>query len=524
LSKRPGQSKSSKSSEAPVPKKPQSELQPAQESAEQELARLTPKGAAGLPGEGEGDDSDVRSRQQQFQADALLQMERSQRPRHVVRIQKVWGNLHANAVLRMVEESDSHTQSTGIVQRQDGDEEESSPPKPWTPPFKLPIAHTHGEALDRLSLMRFRLLQLKSALEDGAFLDTYVKAIEKAGDQLGSGSDELLQDDIMKLLVVSTYVKGAYETEVNDIKRMAAIELKKGGSASPPNTGTLEIDVANALHEAFREGGDEDVIAELKDILSSVQEYKGHVDTAISGVKKVASKVKATKVLDFVEKFGKGSEATGKLIDGMQNVLSGAKVIKELTTQKGESPDLAAINQFEAAIKGISLGMSFVKAVPLIGQLWSSYYEPLTMACLKNLRKIVKATERKLFTLKLKELIESNQRSAAGALLIPDDEDIRNHFPGGQPVLDYMYVLMKGGAPAMDSAVEQFFISKKDFFNIGLEEPEQIETESTFDIWSPTTWFDSEETAPRLAAWLRNNKATVWASLYGSIGNIMLSY
>ena len=154
--------------------------------------------------------------------------------------------------------------------------------------------------------------------------------------------------------------------------------------------------------------------------------------------------MEATKATAFLKKFGKGSEYLGKGLKIAGQAADAAKVVDGLFSDRAPGGVGSDLNNFKTAIEAIDLGMTFVKAVPLIGTLWSSYYAPLTKAVIKHLEVIEKAEHRKardLWTWVHTAL--DGERTASGAPKLPNNPEILKHFPGGQPVLDFMYALVK---------------------------------------------------------------------------------
>jgi hypothetical protein len=88
-------------------------------------------------------------------------------------------------------------------------------------------------------------------------------------------------------------------------------------------------------------------------------------------------------------------------------------------------------------------------------------------------------------------------------------------FPGGQPVLDFVFAVMIGGSPAVTPVVEQFFLQHLELFNAGRGRGSELE--ATGSHWyNPASWLD-EDHIPGLLGWVQTHRSQVWAMLYGNI-------
>lgn len=89
-------------------------------------------------------------------------------------------------------------------------------------------------------------------------------------------------------------------------------------------------------------------------------------------------------------------------------------------------------------------------------------------------------------------------------------------FPGGQPILDFMYPLVNDGSASPNATVEQFFLQRRSQFNAGEGNSNQLQSESHSHWYNPLSWGEND-TAPNLMDWVTRNSDTVWAQLYGSL-------
>jgi hypothetical protein len=270
------------------------------------------------------------------------------------------------------------------------------------------------------------------------------------------------------------------------------------------------------------------------------QDELGKVLAAITRANDLASKIKdyagkATKLKDYTsglgafdglakmaEKLKSGSGQVSDLLGKAKDIMTTARNIGTLAGVANTSNGTAmmqSIGQFEAAIGLVDKTVGkFGKEVPVFGDLWSKWYKPMTDACIKSLKVIAKAEEREGRMSEVAEWLMNPEspRDPCGAPLIGAWAELNRYFPGGQPVLNYLYVLRHGGAPAMNDTVRDYFLDRTDLFNAGGGE-DKLE-ESEWKLLSPETWWRSGR-ANNVATWLRANVNMVWGVLYGDVGH-----
>ena len=270
----------------------------------------------------------------------------------------------------------------------------------------------------------------------------------------------------------------------------------------------LRENLDEEMRKAFLGGSDPSRIAKIKAALDAIGKYKGHADKVVEWATKANSVLSSAKLKEFLETFGKNSKKLGEGLKIVGQVLDAAKLITSLTSDQGPGQSANDVAKFEAGIAGIDLVMGFASAVPGLGQLWSGYYKPLTEACIKHVKYILKmADEQKRDLTLLGWMTDQGKGRGPGGvpIILPS---LMSAFPGGQSVLNYMYPLVNGGTATMSADVEQFFITHKDLFNAGAEKNDSIDTE-----WH----FFKKDTSPNLIPWITRNAGTVWAMLYGNM-------
>jgi len=425
-------------------------------------------------------------------------------------------NLRAGAVQRIQRAAGNQAVGHLLLQRQGGGQPTPAPATAkiiWQMPFDLGPASDRGTARAGLVVMADQLNSLRDFLsaEEVVQLKGALKGINDERVAL-AGNGPLTSADVTDLNIITVLVKASYNQKYESAKNRMKAALAQ---IFARDTSVEEEAAAEALHIAFIEGAGEDRIGALKETVSSLKAYSEKSKKVAEWAKKAASAIDAAKTVEAMEKVIKGAEGVGKAIGHIQNFLTVARsfaTIAGFDNQKaGEMQN--DINKFQATIDAIDVVMTFAKAVPLLGTLWSSYYKPLTDACIKGLAKIARLLDKPRRELALVEWM-MDPRPAGQTPIIPKGLD--RFFPGGQPILDFMYPLLNEGTPVVTSTVEQFFLSYLKQMNVGQPEGEKLEKESQSHWYNPFTW-GTPAKAPNLMEWAEKNKDMVWAMLYGSL-------
>jgi hypothetical protein len=160
--------------------------------------------------------------------------------------------------------------------------------------------------------------------------------------------------------------------------------------------------------------------------------------------------------------------------------------------------------------------MSFAKAIPLLGDIWSNYYVPMTNAILNKLEDIALLRDkdiREIAGLNFALDKMDTSRLPHEAPTIP--KDVKSAFPGGQPVFDFMYGIMKGAPMMASSDAREYFAKRRDLFNAPhSDEDNHLETYGANVLEHV---IGSHDNTVNLEEWATKNKETVWAQLYGSL-------
>jgi hypothetical protein len=439
-------------------------------------------------------------------ADELRHLPQGKQTQVVQQLQRKYGNRATASVMRQIQNVPL-TGSTD-VQR----EEKAAEARPWTSPFDNVTATTKAEATTRLAAIELKLLQLSQNfdLQDGAEeITNDIKTVQQLRGELTGDSGPIDVHDNNKLRMVIGLVHTRYEAKVSGMKSRISNGLNNISTGSAPKVSGTKATVAEKLRIAFREDAQEDYISSLKAALEKLKEYA-------EWAQKMAKAAKAAKAEKFLATFGKNSTKVSEGLGKANQALTVVNAVKTIATDEGFSPGMEGINTFKSGIALINVGMSFSKAVPLFGDLWSSYYQPLTEACIEGAMIIARSEEELARDIALMEWMGKAPRNGFGAPIISSSAKFYNLFPGRQPVLDFMWVIMDGGSPPITPAVISFFVLVADKMNAG--EKRKLETESTSTWYNPLTWWNQDTiNESHLIAWVSRRKAVIWAMLYGDL-------
>lgn len=390
----------------------------------------------------------------------------------------------------------------------------------WTVPANL-VPDLFGSTMamttrDQVALFltaaKLKIERLKTKMEpaDDTGIVSMVSAID-AQKKKFTGSDALTAADVVDMDIFAKLARFSLDSVLDKISDeiKATLEPLKD-KADPDKLDGLKTDVAEEMHEKFMEGN-EDALAHLREVLEELNHYKEIVSTFTPWVEGTIKILAGAHTIEMIERFAHGSEYLFKGVNILRGVLDAGKAVQMALTHAGASGMEAELQNFELALDVIDVTMTFAEAVPLVGTLWTFYYKPLTKACIRMLHQIAKARDKEIRDLTLAEWM-SQPRPDGATPLIP--KEVMRFFPGGQPVLDVMYPAVNGRGISMNSAAEQFFLSKRDLFNAGARG--QMESQSNWHVFDPWSW-GAPDTSPNIVSFLEDNKDSVWSMLYGNM-------
>lgn len=396
-------------------------------------------------------------------------------------------------------------------------------PASWRPPFGAPAATTREDARDAVIWVCYAPLHNMSFALERAELpepEDFKLAREEASSwaQALQGDGNLTASEAEQLNSFSGDVQRVHDRELANLKSRVQPPLDSIGRQAPPDYSAEESRLAEQMHFAFIDGG-EDQLGQIRDALGKIKDYTDKVNDVLTWAQRAASLAGAATTLEKLESAAGGVSAMGDALEKVKAVSNAARSLATLAglSNQAVGPAQNSIRQFEAGIQLIDVGFTFFKGVPLLGQLWSSYYMPLTEACIKLLGVIAKyadAEGRQYGVLEFWKQQSSGQRAPGAPPMIPSY--LLDYFPGGQAMMNFIFPIMHGDEPAPSGGVKSYFLEHRDLFNAGRESSWELESESTSSWYNPWSWGD-EELSTDLTPWVVRNRNRVWAMLYGDL-------
>lgn len=435
------------------------------------------------------------------------------RPRYIKDIRRLQQSLGNWAVARLLESQ---------IQRQEPSTEPTA--GTWQPPFDLPAVTSREEAglvcwevWRRFNNLGFALrnADLEEPEEMNALAE---EATLRYREFQSRPDDNLSAQDAEQLDWFGEDVDRVHDAAVSSLRRAASDPLESIANAPLPDTSAEESRLAEQMHFAFIEGG-EDTLGEIRDVLSKIKDYNDSVSNMLTWASRGARLAGSARTLSQLERAMGGASAVG---DALEKVTAVATAARSLATISGLDNQAAgeaqnSIRQFEAGIELIDTGFTFFKAVPVLGQLWSNYYMPMAQACIQLIGVIARHRDvqgRQLAVVDFWQQQMRGQRQRGRAPRIPSY--LLSYFPGGQSMLNYVYAIMHGRSPRPSTRVRNYFLEHRELFNAGRETRSELESESTSDWYNPATWGDERLTTD-LTPWVQRNRNAVWAMLYGNL-------
>ena len=440
-------------------------------------------------------------------------------PAAVLDIQRLAGNKAARTLV--VQRLPGQTADTAQAAQPAGGAQSTG----WVIPFKIGTALTNGDAVRGLERMEDVLLNLKEAVDlpdiqrgCDQIINTSLRSEIERLLQLKS-ADALSGEETDALRQLGKYVADDYRDLTNAVKKkvQGALENVKARSTSAE-----EAQVAEELHNRFLEGDKEGVEA-AKEGLEGIKKYSESATKVaqwadrIRGVVKIVGPGEEEVEEDELMELLQGKSTLSEGLEHVNQMLSAAGVIADIVGIGHDPKDSIdrTVDEMDATMSAIGVGLSFVKAVPFIGDLWNKYYLPLTQACLRGIKVLARYQDEQN---RQWAYVDKSSTPAGQVPMIPQ-ESLAN-FPGGQEVFDYMYRLVNNMGPRMNEDVSDWFLDHREILQAGEKDEtgakDEIDVEGGSVWWDPFTYGD-KETSAGLEGWLERHRDTVWAELYGNI-------
>jgi hypothetical protein len=382
----------------------------------------------------------------------------------------------------------------------------------WNPPFDLEPADNTADATVRLVDMQSKLKEWND-VGYASEMSVANGAIERQLKAFYGPSRNLTAADVTTLTNLGLIAQQAYKGALANLAAMISAQLDKYTGAEAQ----AALDNANELlHQEFMKGDGSNKVADLKEAITKAKDFAGKVKDYVDYAKEAKSVIKAAEKLEGVSNAL--STFTAKLSTA-KDALGLAGEVATLAGKVAQKPGDTA-NTINRIRSGLNIADFIISksSVPIIGQWWSGYIKPCAELALDKLQR-------------LGDMIDKSTRSnvadewwqrASRGMSAPNITESGLHgtllqsvFPGGQPVLDFLWSLFRGNPPdSVPAAVQKHMLKFRKQFNAGQPESDQLQTDSA---WSNAWNLFGDEKSPNLRVWMLKNKETVWAMQYGSL-------
>jgi hypothetical protein len=326
--------------------------------------------------------------------------------------------------------------------------------------------------------------------------------------------------EVEKLNWFGSDFKDKYDAAIRQIAEALVGQLTRWMTDKPIDESVI-FDLKEELHKKFISSEDPDVLAKSSELLGTVEDFIGKFTAITEHAGKVKDHVKAAKKLDDIHESLDGiKDKVGEI----KAYIELARNIGKMTGQLGTTPaGVDALGAFDATLDVMNFVITKA-GVPGITQLWEGYIYKVSKICVKLLGGIYDAKEKE-DRAPIKYFFDNHRGDAVAPsikkLAVGEGNIaplhiglIDRHFPGGQPMLDFMWKLMRDEAISVPSEVEDYFVKWKAEVGAGAGEKDQIETDSAwYNAWNAVT----RERATNLLPWLKKHKEDAWVKLYGGI-------
>lgn len=281
------------------------------------------------------------------------------------------------------------------------------------------------------------------------------------------------------------------------------------------------FDLREMVHKEFIDAKSTDLLQQATETLGKAEDLVKRVTNLTDWSNKLADHVKAAKT---IKDLTKGVTEVKEKIGEIKEYVELARNVGVMLGKLGNSP---AGNDGVASVEAGLEVMNFVidkAGIPGVKALWSNYIYPVSKACLKLLgqvKELLYKQDREGF---VRMFFDKHRGDAvapkidfasADGLAGAHIDDAGKHFPGGQPVFDFMWKLMRDEElTSVPQGVETYFVEFKDQMNAGEDDKNKIESDSHwYNAWNLFT----TEHSPNLLSWLKANKQQAWTKLYGGM-------
>ncbi len=389
--------------------------------------------------------------------------------------------------------------------------QQTAPAKPWVAPFDWGFAKTGSGAVELLTRIRDETDELVTM----GFTELAIHS-DEAKTWIGNFSDPdkfLTDDQVQKLTAFSGEFQAAYTGAIGHLRDAIVGQLEAWGVS--PMTEEDLVDLKEFVHEKFVHATKDDVLGEAVELLEKATGMVGQVEKWVGYGAKAKGMIAQAEKLEHLKE---GIKGISDKLDEVKEYTELAHNVGKLTGVIGKTPGASDdIGAFEGALDVSNFIMSKL-GVPGIKQLWDGYIYKAAKAAavmLRNLKSTIYTQNREGAV----PLFFIEHRGDAVAPKIDESlvrgADKRDHFPGDQPMLDFMWTFIKApdALTEVPKSVEKFFLDWKKEMGEG-EGADQIQSDSS--VWNLWNAF-SREQSPNLVPWLKRHADDAWVKLYGGV-------
>lgn len=348
---------------------------------------------------------------------------------------------------------------------------------------------------DQFSSLSRNITEQENFTGNTSRLDEISSELLRTSRRLTSEPDRNLEP--LEAAMMQSFVTGyqeTYDSEFSALRNFMVRNTQTVASTRPIDEMSPEL--AEAQRVAF-ENGDTSRLTQLQTIVDTAKEYNGYISTWGGRVSSVSAGLRnSTRLQGLIS----ASESFGDYADRASQIITAMRAFDTAVTGGSGSATQQSLNRFQAGLDVIDIGMSFVKAVPVIGSLWSNYYYPAATACITALGRIASARDRNQ---RLLTWINSDWNSPSPPAIPPG---VGISFMGGTGVFQFMWRVFFDNYQ-FNQSVEDFFMDHEDSFNAVCRPRMTI----TGD-WNP---FEDNHIA-NFESFVSTNKQAIWLSLYGA--------
>jgi hypothetical protein len=369
-------------------------------------------------------------------------------------------------------------------------------------PFGVRNTNICAEAALGLHAFQSNLNRLVSEINDNDDYNADTSTLEDQANQYTAvirtlaGRDQEVLDGF-EVIILQGFINGAkaeYDSIFNGYRSFLVRSANRFARANEIDPMTEEL--AEAKRQAF-ESNDTGQLERIQGIVDSVKTYNSRIRDYIQYASAFSNRIRNAETIQRIRSV---AGTITEVADKASNALRALNIVANFATDSSNSELHQSINTFQNALDTIDFGLSFVKAVPVFGAIWSNYIYPVSSQCLRLLSSIatIRNRERRLLAWISSNWNASRAPNINGGLSVA--------FPGGQAVFSFMWNIFMGNYQNSSTA-EEYFVDRESQFNAGTNS--RLRTERHGFLWL-------NKRATNLESWATANKGDIWFMLYGA--------